>query len=73
MGSVRCASSWRAFYSCVDETIGFEWQLWCRDLGKKAEWEHWKILEPHARRLIASEWKLRGSDAARSMANAAEP
>jgi len=39
-------SSWRAFYTCTDETIGFEWQLWSRDLGKKAEWEHWKILEP---------------------------
>ena len=42
------ASSWRAFYSFVDEKMGFEWQLRCRDLGKKAEWERWKILEPDA-------------------------
>jgi hypothetical protein len=41
------ASSWRAFYSFVDEKMGFEWQLRCRDLGKKAEWERWKILEPN--------------------------
>lgn len=40
------ANSWRAFYSFVDETMGFEWQLWSRDLSKKAEWEQWKILEP---------------------------
>lgn len=40
------ASSWRAFYSCIDETIGFEWQLQCRDLSKKAEWDRWKILDP---------------------------
>jgi hypothetical protein len=38
--------SWRAFHSFVDEAIGFEWQLWSRDLSKKAEWEQWKILEP---------------------------
>ena len=42
------ASSWRAFYSFVDETIGFEWQLRSRDLSKKAEWDRWKILEPTA-------------------------
>jgi hypothetical protein len=45
-------SSWRAFYSHVDETMGFEWQLWSRDLSKKAEWEHWKILEPADTRSI---------------------
>lgn len=49
------ASSWRAFYSHVDETMGFEWQLWSRDLGKKAEWEHWKILEPMNTSLIGPE------------------
>lgn len=36
---------WRAFYSDRDENVGFEWQLWLRDLAKKAEWDRWKILE----------------------------
>jgi hypothetical protein len=54
-GFNSAASSWRAFYSYVDETIGFEWQLWSRDLGKKAEWEHWKILEPVNTTLISPE------------------
>lgn len=39
-------SSWKAFYSHADEAMGYEWQLWSRNLGKKAEWERWKILEP---------------------------
>ena len=45
-GSRLDASSWRAFYSSTDETIGYEWQLWLRDLTRKAEWDRWKILEP---------------------------
>ncbi|MGB0037180.1 MAG: hypothetical protein WBP79_17065 [Candidatus Acidiferrales bacterium] len=36
---------WHAFYSHQDENIGLEWQLWFRDLCKKAEWERWRILE----------------------------
>ncbi len=36
---------WRAFYSHSDEGAGFEWQLWIRDLTKKAEWDRWKILD----------------------------
>jgi hypothetical protein len=39
-------NSWRTFYIHQDEDIGFEWQLWVRDLAKKAEWDRWKILEP---------------------------
>ncbi len=39
------ANSWQAFYSDRNEQIGIEWQLWLRDLTKKSEWEHWKILE----------------------------
>jgi hypothetical protein len=42
---------WRAFYSHGDEAAGFEWQLWVRDLTKKAEWERWKILESSNDRL----------------------
>jgi hypothetical protein len=38
-------SSWRTFYAGPDEGLGVEWQLWLRDLTKKAEWERWKILE----------------------------
>jgi hypothetical protein len=41
----RDRNFWRAFYSHSDETAGFEWQLWIRDLAKKAEWERWKILD----------------------------
>jgi hypothetical protein len=39
-------NSWQAFYSSEDERLGYEWHLSLRDLEKKAEWEHWKILEP---------------------------
>lgn len=49
------AGSWRAFYSNLDETIGFEWQLWSRDLGKKAEWEHWRIIEAPNSQPVAHE------------------
>jgi hypothetical protein len=38
-------NSWRAFYSSDDEALGIEWQLWVRDLGKRAEWDRWKILD----------------------------
>jgi hypothetical protein len=41
----RDRNFWRAFYSGSDEDAGFEWQLWVRDLTKKAGWERWKILE----------------------------
>jgi hypothetical protein len=41
----RDRNFWRAFYSHSDEDAGFEWQLWVRDLTKKAEWERWKILD----------------------------
>jgi hypothetical protein len=44
-GAMTTGDSWQAFYSCQDEKLGFEWQLSVRDLGKKAEWEQWKILE----------------------------
>jgi len=54
-GLISAASSWRAFYSHVDEVMGFEWQLWYRDLGKKADWERWKILEPASTGAIVRE------------------
>ena len=38
-------SSWRTFYLCPDDGLGIEWQLWLRDLTRKAKWERWKILE----------------------------
>jgi hypothetical protein len=38
--------SWQSFYSYEDAELGVEWQLRLRDLERKAEWEHWKILEP---------------------------
>jgi hypothetical protein len=38
-------SNWQAFYSNRDDNLGVEWQLWLRDLSKKAEWERWKIIE----------------------------
>jgi hypothetical protein len=40
--------NWQAFYSYHDENLGLEWQLWVRDLSKKAEWERWKIVETTA-------------------------
>jgi hypothetical protein len=46
---------WRAFYSDSDESVGFEWQLWLRDLAKKAEWDRWKILESVATPLAENE------------------
>ena len=41
-------SSWLAFYSDCNEALGIEWQLRLRDLGKKAEWDRWRILESAA-------------------------
>lgn len=41
-------SSWQAFYSDCNEDLGLEWQLRLRDLGKKAEWDRWRILESTA-------------------------
>jgi hypothetical protein len=37
--------SWLASYCGQDENLGFEWQLSARDLGKKSEWENWKVLD----------------------------
>lgn len=42
------ASNWQVFYSSHDENLGVDWQLWIRDLSKKAEWERWKIIETTA-------------------------
>jgi hypothetical protein len=42
------ASSWQAYYSGRNEALGIEWQLRLRDLGKKAEWDRWRILESAA-------------------------
>lgn len=42
------STAWRAFYSFSDDRAGFDWQLWVRDLTRKAEWDRWKILEPTA-------------------------
>jgi hypothetical protein len=44
-GFVPESASWQAFYACEDESQGLEWQLWIRDLRKKAEWDRWRILE----------------------------
>lgn len=41
-------NSWQAFYSDRNDALGIEWQLRLRDLGKKAEWERWRILESGA-------------------------
>jgi hypothetical protein len=43
--SANSVGSWQAFYSGAYETLGIEWELRLRDLGKKAEWEHWRIWE----------------------------
>jgi hypothetical protein len=43
--SANSASFWQAFYSGAYETLGVEWELRLRDLGKKAEWERWRIWE----------------------------
>ena len=40
---VNSASYWHAFYSGSDEGVGINWELRLRDLGKKAEWEHWHV------------------------------
>jgi hypothetical protein len=39
------ASSWQMFYSDHNESLGIEWQLRLRDLGRKSDWDRWKILE----------------------------
>jgi hypothetical protein len=41
----EAGTSWQAFYSGGDETLGIEWQLRLRDLKKKSLWDRWKILE----------------------------
>ena len=38
-------TSWKGFYTFRDDALGIEWQLRLHDLGKKAQWERWKILE----------------------------
>jgi hypothetical protein len=38
-------SSWLSFYCAQDDLLGFEWQLWARDLARKADWERSKILD----------------------------
>jgi hypothetical protein len=38
--------SWVTFYRHEDEKQGVDWQLCLRDLGRKAAWEQWKIVEP---------------------------
>lgn len=42
------ASFWQTFYSGSYETLGIEWELRLRDLGKKAEWERWRISDAGA-------------------------
>jgi hypothetical protein len=44
-GRAGSAAYWQTFYSWEDESLGLEWQLSLRDLTRKAEWEHWRILE----------------------------
>ncbi len=45
---MNSASFWHAYYSGSDEALGIEWELRLRDLGKKAEWERWRIWESGA-------------------------
>lgn len=45
---IASANSWQGFYSEQNEGLGIEWQLRLRDLGKKSDWERWKILESGA-------------------------
>jgi hypothetical protein len=49
-GAVSMAglNSWQAFYSGSDEALGIEWHLRLRDLGKKAEWDRWRIWDARA-------------------------
>jgi hypothetical protein len=39
-------NSWIAYFAHRDERRGVDWQLCIRDLGKKEEWERWKVWEP---------------------------
>lgn|GEM_PF-1262402 len=41
---------WLTFYSAANDAIGYEWHLCVRDLARKADWEHWKTLNPVQRR-----------------------
>jgi hypothetical protein len=52
-GNGNGSSSWRAFYAWEDEALGIEWQLRVLDLGRKLDWERWKILEPAAPPVIS--------------------
>ncbi len=45
------AGFWQGFYSASDEALGIEWELRLRDLGKKAEWERWRIWDAGAVRV----------------------
>lgn len=42
------ANVWQAFYCGADDALGIEWELHVRDLGKKAEWERWRIWDSGA-------------------------
>jgi hypothetical protein len=42
--------SWVTFYRHEDEKQGVDWQLCLRDLGRKAAWEQWRIVEPQQAR-----------------------
>lgn len=42
--------SWVKFYRHEDEKQAVDWQLCLRDLGRKAAWEQWKIVEPQQTR-----------------------
>ncbi|MGH9688037.1 MAG: hypothetical protein ACRD5K_13195 [Candidatus Acidiferrales bacterium] len=42
---LNSASFWHVFYAGSDETLGIEWELSLRDLGKKVDWERWHIWE----------------------------
>jgi hypothetical protein len=46
--SMAGVDSWQAFYAGSDEALGIEWHLRLRDLGKKAEWDRWRIWETRA-------------------------
>ena len=43
---LHAGDSWITYFAHQDERLGVDWQLCIRDLGKKEEWERWKIWEP---------------------------
>ena len=46
VGSTERENTWIAYFADQNEKRGIEWELCIRDLGRKEQWDRWRILEP---------------------------